>query len=477
MKRIKHISYIGIIAIYIVHTGCKVPGIIQTGDVNRAPVAYTNSTDTSNSAAINWKEFFNDKNLVALIDTALHNNLDVLMTMQEIEIAKNNILMREGLLHPRVSAGGGLGIDKVGRYTSTGAGDASTEITPGKIVPEHLTDISLGFQASWEADIWGKLRNAKKAAFVKYLATTEGKNFVVTNLVAEIANSYYELLSLDNKLEIIRQTIQLQQNQLEIVKIQKQASMVTELALKQFEAQVYKAQALEYEVLQQITEVENRINFLLSRYPQKISRDTASLTTLIPNRMNAGIPSQLLKNRPDIKQAELELQVAKLDVKTAQLEFYPSLDITSTLGIQAFKPGYLFRMPESLVYSLLGDLAGPVVNRRGIMAEFKTANALQISAMYNYQKSILTGFVEVSTELSNISNIEKVYALKSKEADVLLSSVDISNDLFKSARANYLEVLTAQRDALSTKLELVDVKERQFNAVINLYKSLGGGWR
>ena len=468
---------VGFLLICLVYAGCKIPKEMQVNKVTAIPASYSNSVDTINSAQINWSVFFSDKNLVILIDTAIQNNPDLLITLQEIEIAKNRVMSRNAQLFPSISAGGGLGLEKVGRYTSQGAGDASAEITPGKLVPEHLTDFALGFHASWEADIWGKIRTSKKAAFNRYLGSIEGKNFVVTNLVAEIANSYYELLSADYELEIIRATIQLLKSQLEIVKVQKEASVVTELAVKQFEAQVYHSQSLEFDVLQKITENENKINFLLGRFPQKITRDKGTFFTQMPAQIKVGVPSQLLNNRPDIKQAELELLATKCDAKAARLEFYPSLDITGTMGYQAFKPSYLLRTPESLLYSLVGDFAGPIVNRRAITAEFNTANALQVEALYNYQKTILTGFAEVSNELSNINNLEKLYSLKSKEVDVLVKSIDISNDLFKSARANYLEVLMAQRDALATKLDLVDARKSQINSVPNIYKALGGGWQ
>ena len=219
MKTFRRFGILNIIVLYVTYIGCKIPSIVQVSDIKTAPKAYTNSVDSSNSADIKWRDFFNDKNLVTLIDTAIRSNADVLLTMQDIEIAKNKVRMKDALLHPAVIAGGALALDKVGRYTSQGAGDASAEITPGRVVPELLTDINLGFQASWEADIWGKLRNSKIAAYTKYLSTVEGKNFVLTNLVSEIANSYYELLSLDNQLEIIRQSIQLQKNQVIFQKI------------------------------------------------------------------------------------------------------------------------------------------------------------------------------------------------------------------------------------------------------------------
>lgn len=477
MYKFKKINYLAIAMFCMVYASCKLPSTIQAPALKTAPEKFLNSSDTTNSSNMNWSTFYNDKNLVSLIDIAIKNNPDVMIALQDIEIAKNKVRIRKGELLPAVLVGGGLGVEKVGRFTSQGAGDASAEITPGKIVPEHLTDFSFGIKTTWEADIWGKLRSAKKAAFAKYLKSIEGRNFVLTNLVAEVANSYYELLALDNQLDIIRNSIELQKRQLAIVVVQKEAAAATELAVKQFEAQVLNSQTHEYDILQNITETENKINFLLGRYPQTIVRDKSSFVTQMFNQIKEGLPSQLLKNRADIKSAELELQAAKWDIKTARLAFYPSLGFSAKLGVQAFKPSFIYQMPESLFYMLAADLAGPLINRNAIIAEFKTANALQIQAMYDYQKTIINGYAEVSNELSNINNLEKMYDFKSKEVEVRTKSIDISNDLYKSARANYLEVLTAQRDALESKLQLVEIKEQQFAAVVNVYRALGGGWK
>jgi len=460
----------------IIYSGCKIPTIVQTPEQKSVPSSYDNSQDTVNTATIQWRNFFSDKYLVRLIDTALKNNQELLITLQEIEIARNDIRVRQGKLLPSVIGGGGIGLEKVGRYTSQGAGDASTEIKPGKEVPEWLPDYNIGAYANWEVDIWRKLRNSKKAAVTRYLATIEGKNFVVTNLIAEIGNSYYELLALDNQLDIVRQTIQLQQNALEIVKVQKQAARVTELAVKKFEAEVLGSQSLEFDILQKIKERENEINFLLGRYPQSIARDKSGFLNLIPPQVQTGIPSQLLKNRPDIKQAELELSAAHLDVKVAQAEFYPSFEISSSLGFNAFKPTYLVKFPESLLFSVAGDLAGPLINKNAIKAEFNNASARQIQSLYNYERTILNAYIEIATQLSNLDNLQQSYSLKTKQVETLTTSIDISNDLFKSARADYFEVLMTQRDALESKLELIETKLHQFNSVTNIYRALGGGW-
>jgi outer membrane protein TolC len=215
----------------------------------------------------------------------------------------------------------------------------------------------------------------------------------------------------------------------------------------------------------------------LGRFPQPIVREQNNFLGLVPTAVSTGIPSQLLGNRPDIKQAELELAAAKLDVKVARAEFFPSLGISAAVGFQAFNPTYLLRMPESLLYSLAGDLAGPLINRNAIKAEFNNATARQLQAMYNYERTIVNAYLEVSTQLSNISNLEKSYDLKSKQVDALTNSISISNDLFKNARADYLEVLMTQRDALESKLELIETKKQQLNAVVNIYRNLGGGWK
>jgi len=465
------------LGICLAAASCRVPAIMPLAEKRPVPASYNDNQDTTNISAIQWRDFFTDKLLINLVDTALQNNQELLLTLQEVEIAKYDIRFAQGALFPTVGVRAGIGVEKVGRYTSQGAGDAATEITPGKEVPDPLMDYTIGVNANWEADIWKKLRNSKKAAIDRYLSTVEGKNFVLTNLIAEVANSYYELIALDNQLAIVKQTIELQKNALAIVTVQKEATRVTELAVQKFEAEVLKSQSLEFDLLQKIKVAENKINFLLGRYPQPITRDKSSFLNTLPPVVSAGIPSQLLANRPDIKKAELELTATQLDVKVARAEFYPSFGIAAGIGFQAFKPSYLVKFPESLLYSLAGDLAGPLINRNAIKAEFNKANARQLQAMYNYERTILNACLEVSTELSNISNLEKSYDLKSKQVDALTRSIGISNDLFKSARADYLEVLMTQRDALESKLELIETKKQQLNAVINIYRELGGGWK
>ncbi|MCY1660640.1 TolC family protein [Chryseobacterium sp. SL1] len=474
--------YIAAIALSLVLAGCKAPMATVVKDEVKENIPQNfNQEDqgdaNNNSGTTPWRQFFTDPNLVALIETALKNNQELMITLQEIEIAKSGVLAKKGRLTPNVSAGIGAGVSKVGRYTSEGAGDASTEIEPGKEVPDPLGNFEGGLTANWEIDIWKKLRTEKDAAVAHYLSTVEGKNFVLSNLIEEVADNYYELLALDNQLDIIQQYTKLQQRALEISKIQKEAAAATELAVKKFEAELAKSKATEYNIRQEITEKENEINALCGRFPQPIVRSKGDFMSMIPQTVYTGIPSQLLANRPDIKQAELELKSSKLDVEAARKEFYPSLEISATLGLEAFKPSYLVKLPESMAASLVGELAGPLINKSAIKANFQTADARQIQALYEYDKTILNAYLDVANLMSKVKNIDQYYKLKSEETQALEKSIDIANQLFKNSRADYLEVLLNQRDALDAKMELVEAKQKQLSTVVDIYKSLGGGWK
>lgn len=469
-------KYLGMACISLFYTACKLPALTGRTENSTTPASYGQSQDSTNIAKIKWSGYFKDPYLVALIDTALKNNQELNITLQEIEIARNEVRIRKSEYLPFVGIKGGAGVEKAPRYTTAGALERNIEIAPGRETPEPLPDYLLAATATWEADIWHKLHNAKKAALNRYLATVEGRNFVITSLVAEVSNSYYELLALDNQLDIVKQNIEIQSNALEIVKLQKQASKVTELAVRKFEAEVLNTKSLQYDIQQRITETENRINFLLGRFPQHIARNDKALDELPASATGAGLPSQLLANRPDIKKAELELAASKLDVKSAKAEFYPSLGISAAVGYQAFNPSYLFKTPESILYSLAGELVAPLVNRNAIKAKYYMANARQVQAAYNYERTLVNAYVEVANQLAKIDNLGKSYALKIQQVNALTESINISNDLFRSARADYMEVLLTQRDALEAKFELIETRKQQMNATVNIYQALGGGW-
>lgn len=476
MKNKSLYSSIGAVFILLFVWGCATPQNAVRNENKSVPERYTNSQDTLNVANLNWRAYFADNNLTALIDTAFKNNQELNIVLQEIEMRNNVITARKGAYLPFLNVGVGAGGDKTAKYTRLGAVEEQLEIAPGTAFPKPLTDLTVGATVSWEIDIWGKLHNAEKSAVSRYLASIEGKNFMVAHLIAEIADAYYELMALDNLLSIIDQNIEIQSGALKVVKQQKEFAKVSQLAVNRFEAQLLNTQNRQFAIKQKIVETENRINFLTGRFPKPIARSSDKFLDFKIDSLQAGIPSQLLSNRPDIRQAEFELAAAKLDVEVAKANFYPSLGIKAGIGFQAFNPTFLIN-PESLLYNLAGDLIAPLINRNALEAEYNSATAEQIKAVYNYEQAILRAYTDVLNQLAKIENFSKSYETKSKEVDILIQSITIANNLFNSAKADYGEVLLTQREALESKTEIIEIKMKQLNAKVNMYRALGGGWK
>ena len=463
-----------IILAVICFAACKIPALVGKQENKTVPAYYNTASDTTNIASIKWRNYFTDPYLIALIDSALKNNQELNIALREIEMEKNEIEARKGEYLPFVNVGGAAGVDKTGRYTWDGLSEEDLKTNPDK-GPKYIGDFRTGIYASWELDVWKKLRTAKKSAALKYLSTIEGRNFMVTNMIAEISSSYYELLALDNMMSIIKQNIDLQQSALKMVKLEKEAAKVSQLAVNRFEAQLLHTQNLQYDIQQQIIETENKINYLAGRFSQHVARTNISLNEIPVDMVQSGIPTQLLLNRPDIRQAELTLAASKLDVQVARANFYPSFRLTAGTGFTAFNPGFLFA-PASLLYNLAGDAVGPIINKYGITAVYKNANEKQIISAYEYERTILSACIEVANQLAFINNYKNSYETKSKEVEILNQSVDISNKLFISSKADYIEVLLTQREALDSRIELIETKLKQLQAKVNIYRTLGGGW-
>lgn len=454
---------------------CKSSIVSPKYDKNKIPTSFISNSDTLTNNLKSWKSFFSDKLLIQLIDTALKNNLELKIIQQNIEIDKNEIMAKKGEYLPFLNLKAGAGAEKPGEFTRDGAVEKQLEIKPGKKFPEPLNDYSLAGIATWELDIWKKLRNSKRAAVSRYLASVEGQKFAVTTLVSEIAESYYELMALDNLLELINDNIKIQTEALEAVKMQKNAARLTQLAVNRFEAQLLNTSNKQYEVKQKIIQVENRINFLCGRFRSPIIRNSANFIYQKMDSLSLGIPAHLLGNRPDIKQAEFELESAHLEVKSARAKFYPSIGIKAGVGIQAFNPTYLLH-PESILFNFAGDLLAPIVNRKAIKAEYRSANSKQVQALVDYEQKILNAYFEVLNQINMIENLNYSFEMKNHEMELLTQAIAISNNLFISAKADYTEVLLTQRDALEARTQLIEIKLNLFKSQIALYRSLGGGW-
>ncbi len=463
-------SIYGLIFLAIV-SSCKITEP-QIPSLTPMPSAFEGSTDSVSIGDISWQDFFSDPYLVALIDTGINHNLDLKSAVQRIEIARTEYDIRQGALLPSLDA----------RFRARSGEALRNNVLRGTINGDQNGDAQrenyfLGFQSTWEADLWGKLRSRREAAYARFLATEKGKHLVTTALVAEIARLYYELLGLDYELETIRKNIALQEVGQEVIQIQKLGGRATELAVQQFQAQLLGTRSLQYERQQRIVEVENQLNLLLGRYPQPIERGDSILNQRLPEFVEAGIPSNLIRRRPDIQQAELVLTAARADVDAAKAAFLPSLTLTPYLGFQTQSFPSLFTTPESLILGMLGGVTAPIFQQRQLKADYSRMVAQNFQAFYNYQQSILTGYQEVLTSLQRVENFKQAYELREQEAQVLLNAVSTSNDLFAAGYATYLEVITAQERVLEAELNMINTRKEIFLALTSLYQALGGGWQ
>jgi outer membrane protein TolC len=432
---------------------CGIPKLRGPEPTRPLPETFTGEEPADNSAYLAIDEFFVDPNLTGLIYNSLAGNQELKILNEQIQIANNEVLRRRGAYLPFVTIGGRALAEKPSFNTPIGAAEDQLFPANGGAggFPNPLPDFMVAANLSWQIDIWRQLRNARDAAGLRYLGTIDGRNYIITRLVAEIAENYYTLMALDQRLMILDSIISLQERSLELAKARKAAARDTELAVQRFQAEVRKNQSEKLIINQEIIEVENRINFLCGRFPQPVFRTTTNFIDLALHSLSLGVPAQLLQNRPDIRQAERNLEAAGLDIAVARANFYPKLNIYAGVGYEAFNAKYLLVTPASLIYNVAGDLIAPLINKKAIRADYLNANAQQL---HNYSNSI---------------------ELKKQQVTALETSVDVASNLFQNARLEYIDILFAQRDLLDARRVLIDTKREQLSAIVNTYQALGGG--
>lgn len=449
---------------------CKSIEVPPMPDMPKVPASFLGDTDSVSIGDIHWEPFFDDPYLSDLIELGLAQNYDLLTAIERIEVSRAQYRIRKSALYPTV--------DGIIRYRS---GDIRPNLMGGSIngdrnVVNRVENNFVGFQSTWEIDIWGKLQDQKKAALNRFLATEKGRQLVITGLVADIANLYYDLLGYDMELKTIEKNIEFQEMALELIKIQKLAGRATQLAVQQFSAQLLSTQSMRYRKLQDIIEAENYLNNLLGRYPEKIIRAESFNASNLPEVVNTGIPTGMLLRRPDIQQAELELNAAHFDVIAARKEFFPNVSLTPYIGLNDRNLAAAFQFPGAVTIGLLGGITAPIFQQHRIRAGYEQSIAENKITLYYYSQVVLNGYLEVLNGLKRLENLQNIYKLKEEETEVLLSAVSTANELFRAGYANYLEVITAQERVLESELEMTNTRKEIFQSVINLYRALGGGW-
>lgn len=476
MNKIVKILPILIIAFMFSCMGSK-QSVLPT---KQLPLSYTDSAfDTSNIATRPVNDFFKDTLLLALIDSALANNTDYLSAIQDIEIARSNFNLSRKTLLPSVDANVGVAFEKYGEYTPNGVGNYDTNlsgnISGNRRIPVNPTpDYNLNLASAWEFDIWGKLNNARKSAKAKLLAQQQGAIAFKTLLIAEVANAYYELLAFDEELLFIERNINLQKTALDIVRVQKQAGKASNLAVQQFEAQLFNSYAQKNSVLRFIAQTERYLANLTGSYSHTVKRGKTIMEQECPGGFQVGIPAQLLFNRPDLKEATFLLNAAGFNVTVARKAFLPSLYISPFIGINAMNPNLLFN-GASLAWGVNTGLNLPIFKQGYLKAMHRVRLAEQKQALYYYHKILVRSVNEVQENLKKMELINTEFYNKNREVAILDSAVVTSHNLYVYGYATYLEVINAQKNVRDAQIELITVQKERFQTVVALYRALGGG--
>tara|TARA_R110002020_G_scaffold12205_1_gene45075 strand:+ start:473 stop:1870 length:1398 start_codon:yes stop_codon:yes gene_type:complete len=419
--------------------------------------------DTLSIATLSWKELFTDPILQGYIEEGLKNNMDIRVALQQIRIAQAYVKQGKAgyfpslngkaqYTHQEFSAGGQFG----GQFSS-------------------LNQYELSGGLSWEADIWGKIRSNERAFQASYLQSVAAHQAVKSRLIANIASVYYQLLALDEQIRITEETIETRSKGLETTQALKEAGNVTEVGVKQTEAQLYTAQGILIDLKNQARLLENTMSILLGNAPQEIARGSLE-NQEIDIVLNTGIPAQLLRNRPDVMAAEYKLMNAFELTNAARANFYPSLTLSATGGFQNIEIDKLFNA-NSLFATIIGGLTQPIFNKRQIRTQYEVSQAQQEQAYLDFRLAVITASKEVSDALYNYEAATEKIEVNQKEFEAYNLATDYSEELLNNGFANYLEVLNAQENALNSSLNLISTKNNQLQAIVDLYEALGGGWR
>ncbi|KIC91921.1 efflux transporter outer membrane subunit [Flavihumibacter sp. ZG627] len=419
-------------------------------------------TDSSNIASISRNEFFTDPILQAYIDSGISNNLDLQMAMMRIQQSQSYYSQSKAAFLPSLNANASFTESKLSEAQGFGIRTSATQFV-------------LGVTSDWEADIWGKLRSSRKASLASLLQTEMASKAIQTRLVADIANYYYLLLALDEQLAITRQTVINWDTTVQTMRALKEAASVTEAAVVQSEAQRYAAEVTIPDLKQSIRETENALSILLGRAPGAIERSSLQSQQMVA-ALQTGVPAQLLVNRPDVQQAELNFRYYFEMTNVARSFFYPSLTINASAGLSSLALAD-FLDPASFAASIGAGILQPIFNRRLNRTRLEVARSQQQEALLGFRNTLLNAGREVSDAISLYENAGEKISIRTLQMDALQKSVDFSEELLQNGFANYIEIINARQSLLLAELGKVNDRLQQLQSGVNLYRSLGGGWK
>jgi outer membrane protein, multidrug efflux system len=417
------------------------------------------ASDSSNIANIPWNSLFTDPLLQNLIEEALSNNPNLQIAVTRMKKAEASLAQSKAAFFPSLNVVGGGSFQN---KNDDGSGLSKVFQVYG--------------MSSWEVDIWGKLRSAKRASMALYLESEAYKRAVQTQLIANVAVDYYALLALDAKLQVTEKTIEKRNADVEALKVMKENDMVTGADLVQSQANLYSAKVTIPELRQSIYEAENALSVLLGRNPGAIARGTLADQTISAD-LKTGLPAQLLGNRPDVQEAEYQFRYGYEMTNVARKYFYPALTISAQGGITPSDLSQLFN-PPSAFWNVIGGLTQPIFNQGLNRQRLKVARANQEEYLIAFKQALLNAGEEVANAMHGYQTASEKIELRKSQIEYLEKAVNYTMELLKyTSSTNYTDVLTSEVNLLSAQLNGINDKLQQLQAVVSLYQSLGGGWK
>lgn len=431
---------------------------IETNDLYRN----IDALDSSAFAKMPWQELFVDKNLQALINTGLTNNLDLLIAVERVSASEAYLKQAKLGFLPSVNLG------------ASASSVSTSDNSSGR--GANIENYNLNAGLSWEADIWGKIKSRKKSSLASYLKSKSAQRVVNSKLIAQLASSYYMLLSLDSQLDLTKETVNNRTESLLTMRSLKKAGRVSQAAIKQTEAQLYSTQILLLDIETKIKLQENNISILLGDSSHKIVRSNLNQQNINID-LNVGFASELLSNRPDVMFAEYDLIEAFELLNVARSEFYPSFKLSAAVGFESMSFDSWFNT-ASVFNNLIGNITQPLFNKRKLKTQYEIKETKKKEALLRFKKSLLNAGKEVSDIMYIYKAEVNKYQYREKESQALNDAVNISEQLLNSGYGNttYLEVLTARNNSLNSEINLINSKYIQLNSIVDLYLALGGGW-
>jgi NodT family efflux transporter outer membrane factor (OMF) lipoprotein len=464
----------GLALALVILSACNVSKNVETPKP-ALPESFGNvaaTTDTSSIADIPWKSFFTDATLQKLIDSAIVKNYDMQIALKNIEASELLVKQVKWNNVPQVDLGVTANTTRPSDNSVNGL-----SLAQAGIKTKHVEDYSANVSLSWEADIWGKIRNQSKSALAAYLQTAEAKKAIQTDIVANVSQGYYNLLMLDDQLAIAKRNVALNDSTLRIIKLQFDAGQVTSLAVQQAEAQRGAAAELVPQFERDITLQENALQVLAGSLPGKVDRSAKLNDISFADNLSAGVPSAILSRRPDVRSQELALTIANANVGINKAQMYPALRITAEGGVNSFKASNWFNIPASLFGVVGGSLIQPLLDHKELKTKYEVAKVNREKTVIQFRQSVLVAVGEVSDAMVKIEKLKAQQTIAADRLKTLQHAISNSNLLFQNGMANYLEVITAQSNVLQSELELASIKRSELSAVSELYKALGGGWK